>query len=196
MISPRFLNVIIALSVFVFFSMGLVQAEDSKPAIKISEPKPQARSVVGINWLKYDEGLKKAAEEGKNIFVEFTAKWCGYCKKMHATTFKDPRIIQMFDKYFVTVSVDGDSRDSLNINGWLTTERLLAREYRIQGYPTYWFLNSKGERIAPIGGYQPADFLYDALDYMKDETYKTMSFEKFLEQRDSAKEEEKPKGSG
>ena len=196
MISYRFVSNIIILSVMAIFLIGPAQAENNKPAIKISGPKPETAVKSEINWLKYDEGLKVAAENGKNIFVEFTAKWCGYCRKMHATTFKDPRIIDMFDKYFVTVSVDGDSKDSLNIDGWLTTERLLTREYRVQGYPTYWFLNPKGERIAPMGGYQPADFLYDALDYMKDETYKTMSFEQFLEQRDSTKEEEKPDGSG
>ena len=35
-----------------------------------------------IKWFAYDVGLAKAKKEGKHLFVDFTAKWCGYCKKM------------------------------------------------------------------------------------------------------------------
>jgi thioredoxin-related protein len=144
---------------------------------KESEPKTE------ITWMKYDEGLALAKEKGKKVFVEFTAKWCGWCKKMHATTFKDPEIVKLMDEYFVSVSVDGDSRDTLNIDGWITSERKLARQYRVSSYPTYWFLTSEAEQIAPVKGYRDKATLSQILDYLKDDLYKTVSFQDYIDSK-------------
>ncbi len=147
------------------------------------KPKPAVSSSTEINWQRYDDGLAQAQKEGKKVFVEFTAKWCGWCKRMHATTFKDPIVVNLLSKYYVTVSVDGDSKDSLNIDGYITTEKRLAREYRVTGYPTYWFLTPEAEPIAPVKGYRDAKALGDILDYLKDDQYKTVKYEDFLRNR-------------
>lgn len=133
-----------------------------------------------ITWYRYDEAIPLAKEQGKKIFVEFTTKWCGWCKKMHATTFKDPVVVSLFNDYFIATSVDGDSRDSLNIDGYLTTERGLAREYGVNSYPTYWFLAPDGTRIAPLKGYRDSAAMTDILDYLKDEIYKSVEFQDFV----------------
>ena len=172
-------------SLLLLFGVGWAQQPepkgDSKPQQK--EIAPSAPQAAQIGWIKYDAGLKLAKKEGKKVFVEFTAKWCGYCKKMQATTFKDPTVIDMLNKYYVTVSVDGDSRDSLNVDGWITSEQGLAREYRVTAYPTFWFLTPEAEPIAPIKGYRDAQTLADILDYLKDDIYKTVQFEDFLKDR-------------
>jgi thioredoxin-related protein len=136
-----------------------------------------------INFMKYDQGLELAKKERKKVFVEFTAKWCGWCKKMHSSTFIDPDIVKMMDEHYVAVSVDGDSRDTLNIDGWITSERALARQFKIRSYPTYWFLTSDAEPIAPVKGYRDKKSLGDILDYLKDDVYKTVDFKAFLESK-------------
>jgi len=145
-------------------------------------------SPASIKWMKYDEGLALAKKLNKKVFVEFTAKWCGWCKKMQATTFKDSIVVSVIDKYFVPVSVDGDSKDTLNIEGWLTTEAGLAKDtYRVSGYPTYWFLTSTGDMIAPLSGYREANVLLDILDYLKDEQYKTVTFQAYMDDKHKKK---------
>jgi thioredoxin-related protein len=137
-----------------------------------------------IKWMKYDEGLALAKKLNKKVLVEFTAKWCGWCKKMQATTFKDTGVVALIDKYFVPVSVDGDSKDTLNIEGWLTTEAGLTKDtYRVSGYPTFWFLTSTGDMIAPLSGYREANVLLDILDYLKDEQYKTVTFQAYMDDK-------------
>ena len=185
-------NLIIGLicTAFVFSSMAIdgARAAGQKVASKgeLTVKKAPPRKME-INWLRYNEGLELAKKEGKKIFVEFTAKWCGYCRKMHATTFRDPAVIATLDDKFISVSVDGDSRDTLNIDGWVTTERNLTREYRVTGYPTYWFLGSDGEKIAPMSGYKTKEALLDVLDYLKDDVYKTVKFKDFIAQRKKGK---------
>lgn len=146
-------------------------------------PNTPAPGGAEIVWYDYDDGLKLAQKTGKKIFLEFTAKWCGYCKRMHATTFKDPDIIRIFNDNYINVSVDGDSPDTLNIDGLITSEKAMAKEWRVTGYPTYWFVTPAQEKIAPITGYRPKEVLYDILDYMKDDTYKTVKFEDFMKNK-------------
>jgi len=154
------------------------------PATSAAAPAPTpAAGTSDIVWYDYDDGLKLAQKSGKKIFLEFTAKWCGYCKRMHATTFKDPDVIKMFADNYINVSVDGDSPDTLNIDGLITTQKAMAREWRVSGYPTYWFVTPTQEKLASITGYRPKEALYDILDYMKDETYKTVKFEDFLKNK-------------
>jgi thioredoxin-related protein len=170
---------------------SLAQSNDKDPKQNNTPAKKSdsvATAVVAsssdIKWMKYDEGLALAKKLNKKVMVEFTAKWCGWCKKMHATTFKDSTVIALIDKYFVPVSVDGDSKDTLNIEGWLTTEAGLTKDtYRVSGYPTFWFLTSTGDMIAPLSGYREAPVLLDILDYLKDDQYKTVTFQAYMDDK-------------
>lgn len=176
----------ILLSVFLLFGLGWADTPASKENTKAEKKASAGESApTRINWMKYDEGLVLAKKEGKKVFVEFTAKWCGWCKKMHASTFIDPEVVSMMSENYIAVSIDGDSRDTLNIDGWITSEKALAREYRVSSYPTYWFLSAEAEPIAPIKGYRDKSALGNILDYLKDDLYKTTSFEDFLKTKNN-----------
>ncbi|MCP4568153.1 MAG: DUF255 domain-containing protein [FCB group bacterium] len=175
---------------FLLASLALAgnQAAKSKAADKSSVVEQnKVKAPAEIDWLRYSEGMAQAKENGKKVFVEFTARWCGYCRKMRATTFKDSSVIALLNDNFVSVSVDGDSRDTLDIDGWITTEKKLAKEYRVSGYPTFWFLTPEGEKIAPVNGYKDARFMFDVLDYLKDDTYMTVEFKDYIENRKKSK---------
>lgn len=170
-------------SILLFFGIGLADNTASKGNTGAEKTKPAVAAKTDIDWQKYDDGLAQAKKEGKKVFVEFTAKWCGWCKRMHATTFKDPDVISLLNKYYVPVSVDGDSKDTLVIDGYITSERRIAREYRVTSYPTFWFLTPEADPIAPVKGYRDAPSLTDILDYLKDDSYKTVKFEDFLREK-------------
>ena len=131
-----------------------------------------------IKWHAYDEGLKLAKESNKQIVIDFTAKWCGWCKKMENEVFIDSQFVKIMNESFVAVRVDGDSRKELNIDGYKITEQQLARqEFRVTGYPAFWFLESDGTKIGPIKGYQPTAQFLTALNFIKDRKYETAQTE-------------------
>jgi thioredoxin-related protein len=151
------------------FSSLTLSAEENKPD---NGNQPTEETKKEIVWHAYDAGLKKAKEEDKHVFIDFTAKLCGYCKKMDRETFSDQRVIDILNNDFVSVKVDGESKRELDIDGYKITERNLAvQEFGVRGYPTFWFLKSDGTKLAPIGGYRPTDYMIEALTYIKEQKY-------------------------
>ena len=161
-------------------------------AILAGEPQEnkegEKSSSTEINWMKYDEGLAAAKESGKHIFANFTTDWCGFCKKMNKTTFVDPAIVAAINKDFVAVKIDGDSGDTLDVDGYKITEHdLTTSEYHVAGYPTYWFLESDGTKLGYLRGYQTSDQLSQALKMVAERQY---------EKPKNADGSAKPGGSG
>lgn len=175
----RFLLIIGFFWITAWGQPGQSREADSSSA----KPPAQKTNPDKISWHKYNEGLKLAQQSGKKVLIEFTAVWCGWCRKMQATTFKDSTVIDLINKHYIAVTLDGESRDTLNVDGWITTGRELAGEYRVASFPTFWFLTSTGERIAPLIGYREAPGFIDVLDYLKDDTYKSTTFQNFLAAR-------------
>lgn len=162
------------------FAIGAVLAEESKSDLKKSDS-VAVIDTTQVTWVKYDEGLEMAKETGKHIMVNFTTAWCGYCKKMKKETFSNPDVIKFLNENFICASVDGDSKNELDISGYKITESNLAKaEYRVTGYPTFWFLKSNGERIGPAPGYKPTDQFMEILYYVKNDLYADMTFDDYI----------------
>lgn len=145
---------------------------DADESSNSAEKSPEVDN-ASINWLPYDQAMAKLEGEDKHLFVDFTASWCGWCKKMEKTTFSDPSVIETVNEHFIPVKVWGDSDDMLDIEGYKISQKNLAKEYQIRGYPTFWFIAPNGDKIGPLGGYQTTDRLMMALNYVKDYQYDT-----------------------
>jgi len=139
---------------------------------KTISSKTTATKSVGIEWLTYEEGLKAAEESGKHIVIDFSTAWCGFCKKMDRETFTNSKVIDLINNDFIPVRIDGDSKRQINLEGFITTERnLTKKEYRVTGFPTFWFLESDGQKIGAQPGYQPPAQFLGLLNFVKDRKY-------------------------
>ena len=146
-------------------------AKKDPPKSKTEQPKAEAKSGE-ITWLQYDTGLKKAQKENKHVFIDFTAKWCGWCKKMDRETFQEPDVVELINQHFVPVRVDGDSPKELDVEGFKITEKNLTRsEFGVRGFPSFWFLKPDGTKLGKIDGYRDKAFMMEALTFGKDYKY-------------------------
>jgi len=93
--------------------------------------------------------IKKAKAEQKFIFVDAYAKWCGPCKKLKSTTFKNKQAADLFNKNFINLSIDMEKGDGPN----------LAGQWEINEYPTLLVLDTRGQIIFRSVGYLDADEL-------------------------------------
>ena len=109
-----------------------------------------AQKQEGVKW---EEGtlmqaLKKAKDNGRGlVFLDCYASWCGPCKYMANTVFTTKEAGDYFNRKFVNIKIDMEKGEGINI----------ARELRIQGYPTFVILNSNGKEIGRIVGGAPAE---------------------------------------
>ena len=48
-----------------------------------------------INWITWDKMIetREADSIKKKVFIDFYTGWCGWCKRMDASTFQDPIIV-------------------------------------------------------------------------------------------------------
>lgn len=134
--------------------------------------KPPKMDPNGIEWYDYEAGWVKAKAENKHMFVDFTATWCGWCKKLERSTFSQQPVIQALTEDFIPVKVWEKSPDTLEIDGLrIASEDLRRREFRANSFPQLWFVSPKGVRIGPVKGYVNATQLMQYFNMVKNYSY-------------------------
>ncbi|MFB3882019.1 MAG: thioredoxin family protein [Armatimonadota bacterium] len=99
-------------------------------------------SQTSITWLSYESGVAIASQTAKPMLIDFTAKWCGWCKKLEQEVFSNKEMISL-SQQFVCIRVDGDERPDL------------TRKFGVDGYPTTLILASSGHELHRMVGYMP-----------------------------------------
>jgi thioredoxin-related protein len=162
-------------------------AEDKVEKKKLA-PAPKTDSLI---WYKYDDGLAKAKKEKKHVLINFFTKWCGWCRKMDQSTYKDKEIRKVLNESYVAVKVDAQSNNKVTSGDKKITEKDVAGEFRARSYPTTWFLKHSGDKIAPYYGYASAQDFLHVLNYVKDDLYDKISFQEYMKNQIEKKDKEK-----
>ncbi len=111
----------------------------------------------GIKFFEgtWDEALAKAKSENKEIFVDIYTTWCGPCKKLDQTTFKDDSLGVLMNKHFVSIKAEAE-------HGPL---RSIAYNYGIGGYPVMIFMDDNGVQKIQARGFKEANSLKGIAHY-------------------------------
>ncbi len=96
--------------------------------------------------LGFEEALAKARTEKRIAVLDAMTSWCGPCKQMDATTWRDAGVVQWFNEFGVAVQLDMDLHVALK-------EKL-----QIKAFPTIVAFRDGVEFDRIVGSRGPAEF--------------------------------------
>ncbi|MBI1837741.1 MAG: thioredoxin family protein [Flavobacteriia bacterium] len=112
--------------------------------------KKQESTGIAFRHISLAEAKKQAVKSGQLIFIDAYTSWCGPCKRMAATTFKDEKVATYFNENFISLKIDVEK----DVDG-----PEIEKMYKVQAYPTLLFINSKGKLEKNVVGFQDPDKL-------------------------------------
>lgn len=147
------------------FSFAYSQSETPKTA------KENTNKEDVINWISITEAIElNKSFPKKKIFIDFYTDWCGWCKRMDATTFSHPYIAKYMSEKFWCVKFDAERKDTVYIDNTAyvnpnpegrRSAHQLAKNFlnNRMSYPSYVVMNEANNVISVIPGYyKPSDF--------------------------------------
>ncbi len=116
-----------------------------------------------LKWKSFEEALEIAKETKKPVMIDVWAPWCGWCKKMREEVY--PELKDKIAKSFVLTRInrdDNETKKRYKKNSY--TPLRLAQKLKVDVVPGIIFLNSDGEYMAHITGYNDAEKLNKILE--------------------------------
>ena len=147
-------------------------------------------STPSIHWMSIEQAQKLNQKHPKKILIDTYTEWCGWCKRLDATTWQDARIVDYLNKNYYAVKFDAESKDSIHFNGKVyhynpndgrngineLAVKLLGSQ---MAYPTIVVIDESLNTLSVIPGYQTADPMNNIVHYFGDNIYKTVDWTAF-----------------
>lgn len=167
-------------------SFGLVRAQGTKT------------EVTGIQWMSFEEAVKRSETEKKKIFIDVYTDWCGWCKVMDKNTFVDPQIVKLINEKFYAVKFDAEQTGDVVFRGTTfkfvpygnkgSHQLAMALLNNQMSYPNFVFLDEEF-RIVPIiegytslPGYRKPEEFHVFVSFVGGDFYKTVAFQDYQKQ--------------
>lgn len=95
-----------------------------------------------VKWFTdYTAARKHAVETGLPLLLDFGTESCFYCKKLDATTFRDPKVVARLNAGFVAVKVDANKYTRM------------TAALQVESFPTLILATADGRVIGRHEGY-------------------------------------------
>jgi uncharacterized protein len=109
----------------------------NSPASAVAHSSPSAPA-----WLPWSDSVfTEAGRDHRFVLLDLEAVWCHWCHVMDVTTYRDPKVLALLHKNYLTVRVDQDSRPDL------------SNRYEDYGWPATVVFDAAGHEIVKRQGY-------------------------------------------
>ncbi len=98
----------------------------------------------GISFYKasFKDALAKAKAQDKLVFIDAYTTWCGPCKAMAKTVFKEKVVGDFYNSNFINLKIDMEKGEG----------PALAQKYKVRAYPTFLFVDGDGKIVVESKG--------------------------------------------
>jgi thiol-disulfide isomerase/thioredoxin len=123
-----------------------------RPAAPHSEP--GAERPERSSWTTMDGALEESRRNGKPVFIDFSADWCGPCQRLKHEVFEDGARAATLQDAVIPVSIVDRRRESGS--NPLEIEELQQR-YQVAAFPTLVVFSPATGRMVSTRGFRDAD---------------------------------------
>ncbi|MGE5683405.1 MAG: thioredoxin family protein [Bacillota bacterium] len=134
-----------------------------------------------IKWTNIEKGSKDIKSSNKKMIIDVYTDWCGWCKQMDKSTYGNAEVANYISNNFIAVKLNAESKSQMNYLGESYTEQQIAQGFGITGYPATIFIDENQKPITVVPGYIEGKQFMDILKYIKEDYYKTKSFEEYMQ---------------
>jgi len=107
-----------------------------------SDTKATQDDGITFSHIDFKAAKALAKKENKLIFIDAYTTWCGPCKLMSKTVFKEKAVGDYYNEHFVSLKVDMETAEGL----------FLGKRYNVTGYPTFLYLKPDGSLLKKTMG--------------------------------------------
>lgn len=192
-------KILVFFLIVLFVGNGILFAQKNETSTAEKEKAEHKKSdtlLSAVRWYSFEGALMLNGERAaqglptKKIFVDVYTDWCGWCKRMDATTFAHPIIVEKLNSKWIPVKLNAERKDTIIINGqeFVNQNPEKSRnshqlaQVLLQGqmsYPSYILIDETGKQVQTVKGYQSAAQLEMLLDFFNSNIYKTTNWEEF-----------------
>ena len=143
----------------------------------------------GIQWMSFEEAVKLSQTKPRKIFIDVYTSWCGWCKKMDASTFKDPEVIKYINENYYPVKLNAETKDTIRfrdqefkyVADYKANELAVSLLSGKMGYPSYVLLDEQfGLLTNPVQSYLVKEELMPIIIFYGSNIYKSKTWEEYI----------------
>lgn len=142
----------------------------------------------GIQWMSFEQAVAQNDKAPRKIFIDVYTGWCGWCKKMDASTFRDSAVVNYISNNYYAVKLDAETRDTIRFRDKIFVYKadFKANELAVSllngkmGYPSFIVMDENYGILTPLSGYQTVPELLPALRFFGSNAYKTTKWDDYI----------------
>ncbi len=142
-----------------------------------------------VKWLTFKEATELNKKQERPIMIDIYTDWCGWCKRMMATTFSDPNLSAYINNNFYPVRFNAETFDTHEWMGETYVNKGLGNrpthELAIKlltgklSYPSIVFVANNYQFNMLAAGYMEARRFEPVLIYVRESVFLTSDLESF-----------------
>jgi thioredoxin-related protein len=143
-----------------------------------------------VNWISFEKAVELNKQNPKPLLIDVYTDWCGWCKKMDKTTYKNVVLVKYINDNFYAVKLDGEGKEDITYKDY-------TFKYKGQGrrgynefaaallngklsYPTTVFMDAEMQLLDRVPGYLNEQVMEKVTAYFATEKYKTEKWDDFV----------------
>ena len=151
-------------------------------------------SIAQVNWITFEEAEANHKTESRKIFVDVYTDWCGWCKKMDASTFQEDEVSAYLNDNYYAIKFNAEQKEDITFKGktykYVKYGKRGYHELALEilkgklSYPSVVFIDEELNVIQSIEGYKGPSTFKMIMTYFGRDFHKSIPWRSYIKTYD------------